>query len=564
MKLNPSKSADYKESFMYLKGYFMDRFENNVPELVSLIKTGFDSTKSSRGSVFVGGNNNPDFSFLEKYNNIPTSFGNQNNIIQDAAKTMSGMMRWHHPGTLQNITPTPSLISVAASVIVNVYNPNLIWDYVSGGLQKVERQIVKQFSEYFNWSVDTSGGAFTFGGKACHMYAIRIGLNRAIQDYSQKGIQKNEVAIITTKFNHYILESAASMLGIGKENCVRLDTYSDETIDVNKFKDTLEDLFSRNVKVPCIILSGGSTINLNIDPVLEIKKITLDLTKKFNLSYVPFIYFDIVVGFPWIFFKKYNFDKNHLKIEKDIKDRISKVLSKILEAEFADGVGIDFHKSGFCPYANSLFIAKNGIELHSMINADQNFLQEKEYGSNFSQVYTIEHSRSGTSILSAWCTLQSIGEIGFQSFIAYTISCGDVFRRILPGYGFELVNDISLTYSPLFFATHPKLRAKNYKDLVEEADIESVIENTNYLYKLTQYMAQNESDELLIDVGFIKQYLESKCGVRHSAIRIFPMAIDKTIEDCEKIAHAMGAKKSRFDKVYQSSGGCNTPEVIHR
>jgi hypothetical protein len=144
------------------------------------------------------------------------------------------------------------------------------------------------------------------------------------------------------------------------------------------------------------------------------------------------------------------------------------------------------------------------------------------------------------------------------------MKCGDIFREILPKYGFELINPISLTYSPVFFASHLDSGIKSYKQLVDEQDPSNIIENTNYLYQLTQYISKDTPEGAAIDVGFIKQYLESSCKTRHAALRIFPMAIDKTTADCSKIAHIIGNKKIKFDLNYKSTFANLSPEVIHR
>jgi hypothetical protein len=118
----------YENAFIALKKYFLDKNESNVQDLIELIQVGFDSTKEKEGAngAFVGGSNTPNFDFINNYHEIPSGFRDQKEVMIDAVKSLNGMMRWHHPSTLQNITPTPSLVSLAISTLVSAYNPNLI------------------------------------------------------------------------------------------------------------------------------------------------------------------------------------------------------------------------------------------------------------------------------------------------------------------------------------------------------------------------------------------------------------------------------------------------------
>jgi hypothetical protein len=209
-------------------------------------------------------------------------------------------------------------------------------------------------------------------------------------------------------------------------------------------------------------------------------------------------------------------------------------------------------------------MVKNGPEFQSISSAVES-VGAADYGHNFMQSFTIEHSRAGDGIIAAWATLQSLGEKGFQSYIAYTLECSDVFRKILPKYGFELINPISLTFAPVFF-TAPKDGHKSYNELVREQNSEKVQANSKYMFALTQYMADNKGGQP-VDVGFMKSYLESASGDRHSALRIFPMAIDKSIDYCEKLAHIIGQKKIAFDDILERGEAAISdlvPKIVHK
>ena len=74
------------------------------------------------------------------------------------------------------------------------------------------------------------------------------------------------------------------------------------------------------------------------------------------------LYADAVVGWSWIYFKDYDFEKNPL----EFSDRILPILKQngqaMKELSHADAVGIDFHKVGWAPYVSSCFLYKNAEE----------------------------------------------------------------------------------------------------------------------------------------------------------------------------------------------------------
>jgi hypothetical protein len=132
------------------------------------------------------------------------------------------------------------------------------------------------------------------------------------------------------------------------------------------------------------------------------------------------------------------------------------------------------------------------------------------------------------------------------------------------GRDIKLIEDYVVSLFETDTSGHDWLHIERVKNTAIYLAHQENIENTNYLYQLTQYISKDTPEGAAIDVGFIKQYLESSCKTRHAALRIFPMAIDKTTADCSKIAHIIGNKKIKFDLNYKSTFANLSPEVIHR
>lgn len=555
------KDLNKNPTYQEIRQKFLESSELNRDIILKLISNCLNYFPKSSGAPYLGSNKEIDFSFTKKYENIPLNPNSTPDVLNGAMKYFQRSVLWHSPKSLQNITPPPLLESVAVSTIANLYNLNLLWDYVSAGVQEAEQQIVRQISRLAGWS-GNSDGVFTYGGKGCFTYAIRIGLNRCCPQATKEGLNGLAPVVITTKFNHYIIESVCAWLGLGKNACIRVKTHADETVDLNDLEVVLNSVLSEKRPIACIILSGGSTINLNIDRVDTAKAIIDKVCSNHNLDYKPFIYFDTVVSWPWFFYKDYDFEKNEIEIPREVLRRIKNVSELLRTSQYADAIGVDFHKIGFAPYNNSAFFVKDKSELHSVVNETVIVRERGSFGNNFLQHHTIEHSRSAAPVMAAWTILQSMGVKGFQMYLAQMMLVGDIFRKFLPEYGFELLNPQSLCYASVYYPVPPH-GPKNFGEMYD-GKLEDTNYATQYIYELSNFfsLGGNRSNTS-IDVGFLKNYLKSKLGADMSAIRIYPMSPHTTVEEAQQLAKQLGEMKRKFDKkfIYIKS---DAPEVIHK
>lgn len=548
-------------TYSEIKRKFLESSESNRDILLKLISDCLNHFPRLSKTPYLGTNREINLSFAREYENLPTYPRSTADVLGGAMKFFQRSILWHNPQALQNVTPPPLLNAVAISTIANLYNLNILWDYTSAGVQEAEQQIVRQISRLFGWG-EGSDGVFAYGGKACFTYAIRIGLNRCCPQVTKYGLNGVAPAVITTKFNHYIIESVCAWLNLGKDACIRVKTHTDETIDLGDLENTLSRVLSEKRPVACIILSGGSTINFNIDRVDSARNVIEKICSNFNLNYRPFIYFDTVVSWPWLFYKDYDFEKNEIRIPKEILSRLKKVAELLQTAKYADAVGVDFHKIGFAPYNNSAFLVKNKAELHSVVSDTPITRERGVFGSNFLQHHTIEHSRSAAPVMAAWTILQSLGIQGFQMYLAQMMIVGDVFRNILPKHGFELLNPQSLCYASVYYPIPPQ-GPKNFNEIYN-GKLQSTNYATQYIYELSKYFSLGGDGSYdSIDVGFLKNFSKSKLGADMSVLRIYPMSPHITVKDAEHLAHQIGGMKKKFDQgfVYTKS---DVPEVIHK
>jgi L-2,4-diaminobutyrate decarboxylase len=123
-----------------------------------------------------------------------------------------------------------------------------------------------------------------------------------------------------------------------------------------------------------------------------------------------------VVGWSWIFFKEYDFDKNPLEFSARILPILKQNGRALEELRYADAVGVDFHKVGWAPYVSSCFLYQNATEFESIHRRGTDVYLQARTPYN-PMYYTLEVSRTASGSLAGWATLKYFGKSGMQSIL---------------------------------------------------------------------------------------------------------------------------------------------------
>ena len=532
---------DYKEVCNILKKGFLQPNEENRYVVVDLIKDALDCLPiiEDPESPFLGEKEN-DYKFLEKFEKIPDGLNDSRSVLKSSTKILQGLTRWHSPATLHNVNPPVLIDTVAASAIINLYNPCAMMEFTSAGILKMERQIVRQLSRLVGWDENKSAGAFTFGGKACIIYALKIGINRCLS--SSMCVNTTSPLVITSECGHFSIKMACTLLGINTDSYIKIKSNESGNFNFLAFEEVLLKAIKNRQPIACIIFSGGNTTHSSADDLKTGKAIIEKLFGRYKLDYRPFIYFDTVIGWPWLFYKNYDFKKNTLGINDDTLSKIEIMYRRVSYSSLADGVGIDFHKGGFSPMNNSVFLAKEADELYMLFNKKVSAADRNPY------LYTLRNSRSSAPIVSAWIVLQSAGLVGFQAYVANMVSVTVKFMKILPQYDFEIIlEDSTFGFSTVFWASKNKV-LERMTDLIC-ASRGLIKENNEYLYMFSEYLMQRRPDDAHeFVIRFIPDYRRSKNGEDIAVLTVLPMTLNIDEDKAEEIAKKIGNIKKNFDK----------------
>lgn len=477
-----------------------------------------------------------------KIKEIPFSSSSTKKIIKKIAAIFEGRIRWNSPYTLLNIAPSPLLVTIAATTIASLYNQNALWDFTSGDIILYEKKVIKALTELIGWNFDLSEGLATYGGKATLMYAIKIGLHKLDIDIINKGVKK-EYFIIASDRAHYSIPDVCNFLGIGSENLIKIDTDKNGKIILSDFYEKTEKLLKDNKDIACIILNAGTTIDMCIDPIYDIKKTVNILFRKYNKSKIPHIHADSVAGWVWLFFKNINIDK--------LDKKISAIYESISQIAHADSFSADFHKTGLSPYYSTFFIVKSHQDLYSLTKHGKSNLKNlSNFGDFHIHHFSLENSRTSFGIVSAYVALQKLGWTGFQHYLIKMLEIGNLFKKIILDSYNKHIHIINLNTNG--FETLIKINLFKDRKTWNEILLTSTDEKNNYIntcLKFKHFIYNtifNESQDLPL-IGFVPFYKIQSKDEPLPCFLIYPMSLFTTEKDINSILNDLIRLKYKFE-----------------
>lgn len=395
---------------------------------------------------------------IEKFNynnEINTNFFTRDGLEFDNLKSelkwiFDGTVKWGSPNTAFNINPSPLLDTVAVSTVANLINPNCCWDVVSGKFGLAEKKVIQLLSNGVFGDSDSDGLAAS-GGKGTLLYAIKTGLGNCNLQHKQIGLS-GECVVIASYASHFCIADICDYVGIGTNNLIRIPISSDGEMNYSILETTLEKVISEGKKIATIICNGGTTIDFCIDNAEKIREVCKKVENKYKLPYRIHIHGDIVFGWTWLFTNK----SKLLKLQDVGARNILKIRNKLAHMRAVNSIGIDFHKMGLCPYNSSFFVVKDKKDLN-FLGGTIKTKSDDTYGTYHSQYASIENSKSGAGIISAYASLCALGENGITDYLMYLMAVKEKYRQFIESefshifkilntnsLGFELVLEVSV------------------------------------------------------------------------------------------------------------------------
>lgn len=354
-------------------------------------------------------------------------------VTQMLVEHLSGMFIWGHPRAQINVIPPPTIASVIGGLLPSIYNPNLVSEESSRQVGVAEVEVSSMTAELLGYDPSQSAGLFTFGGTGTLLYAIKLGLEKAIPGTANRGITERAV-IFCSERAHYACLSVANWVGIGRDNVIAVPCSADNEMQVCLLESMARDVLKNGGKIAAIVATMGTTDHFGLDDLKSIREIRDRLVEEFHLDYQPHLHGDAVIGWAWSVFNDYDFDQNPLEFRLRTVRALAGTRRRIRELPLADSVGIDFHKTGFTPYVSSLFLVKEAIDLELITRAQSDTPYLFHDGHYHPGRYTLETTRGGSAPMAALANLRLFGKDGFRALLGHSVSMAEVLREHLEGH----------------------------------------------------------------------------------------------------------------------------------
>lgn len=465
-------------------------------------------------------------------------------VFNEFSRMFDNCVLWQSPYTMINITPPPNIPSVAAACYSMIFNPNFATDESSGFLMSSEILAIRYLLQLVEWD-DNSNGIFTFGGKGTNLYALRLGLKNAVQNSISDGINAKECVVFTNDKSHPCHIELATWMGIPRSNIIVLNTDVNGTIDENEFGRKLEKCILSGKKIACIYLNGGTTNEGYIDPIKKIVNARDLIVSKYNLNYSPHIHVDSVIGWSWLFFKDYDFYSNPLNMTSEEKLRIKRNVELIKDVKFADSLGADFHKTGFCPYISSAFLVKDRKKLEEGWHCDYSNKSMMNYGDYTPFEYSLELTRSSVGPVAAYVSMEYFGIEGYQQLIYNLFHSSEIIRNLmLDKNDFILLNPCAYGLSTLFLVNNRNIKT-TISDILSfnNEEIDELIEyNRRFLHYIKNY-----SNSLRFSLTYSKSFKLGTTDIKLGALKMFQMSPIVSNEKWSGLIDELQKAKKFFD-----------------
>lgn len=401
---------------------------------------------------------------------VPQFVSDYTDFVMD--KLVAHSVHTSAPGFIGHMaTPLPYFMLPLSRIMVAL-NQNMVKIETSKAFTPLERQVLgmlhgmvyegdKDFYDENLHNARKALGAFCSGGTTANITALWVARNQMFPPtdtfaglasdglaaaINSKGYKK--IVILVSERGHYSLGKAADVLGIGRSNVISIPTDERFKINIEKLRQTCEQLTAENVGILSIVGIAGATETGQVDPLDQMAKIAKQYQTHFHV--------DAAWGGPTLLSNTY---KHLLK-----------------GIELADSVTIDAHKQLYVPMGAGMVVFKNPSRLGAIEHHAEYILRS---GSKDLGQYTLEGSRPGMAML-VHAAFSIIGRKGYEIIIDENVKKAKAFARMIDVRDdFELITDPELNILNYRYVPQAVQQVLGSSDEEQQVKINEVLDRVN-------------------------------------------------------------------------------------
>ena len=262
---------------------------------------------------------------------------------------------------------------------------------IAGPQVAVEKEILSQVYKLIGYDKN-AGGTFPTGGSMSNFMSLVMARDKVNIEIKYRGINEKLIAY-TSENSHYSIAKNASFTGLGKDNVRYIKSDEQGRINIDAFKNQVEDDIANGFVPFYINATAGTTVLCAFDNVEELAPIC----KKNNI----WLHLDGAFGGSVIFSKKYN----HLV--KGIAQ--------------TDSFCFNAHKTLGAPLSTSILVVKDKHDLYNSFNNDATYLYQT-HDEDFNLGQTSFECGRRNNALKFWTMWKAIGTNGIAKIVEHEFS----------------------------------------------------------------------------------------------------------------------------------------------
>ena len=324
---------------------------------------------------------------------------------------LPGITHWQHPNFHAFFPANNSYPSILAEMITSTIGAQcMIWE-TSPAAAELEEKVIDWLKNEMgipkNWSGVINDTASS-GTLTSLLTAREIISNYTV---NKKGLSKNNFIVYSSKEAHSSIEKAIKIIGIGKNNLIKIDTNDDLSMNVKDLEFKIKRDIGLNKTPLAIISTFGTTGTVSLDPI---NKISL-IAKKYNIWH----HIDAAYAGSALIIKKY---------QKHIKN-----------IDLADSFLFNPHKWMLTNFDCSIYFIKNKEALIKTFEIFPEYLKTKSKNVNNYKDWGIQLGRRFRS-LKLWFVIRSYGIGGIKKILKKHIKLAKLINEKI-----EKINDFEIT-----------------------------------------------------------------------------------------------------------------------
>lgn len=467
----------------------------------------------------------------------------------------SGVPRWRSPEMFYNVCAPTNFASSAIYAVSLEENIHGVNDVLAGATLVAERSVTRIMSELAELH-DDSYGIFTFGGTGTNLYGMKLGIKKCAPESTFTGLDGN-IRFLLTEDAHFCHVVGVDWLGVGLDNAEKINAHIvDRSSDINDAGNKARRILKEGHKLATIVVNGGTTYSHTIDDIEQFVMLRDRLVEEFGLSYKPHLHVDSVIGWSWLVFKGYDFEKNPMRISSPALEAIQQQYKKIAQVKLADSWGIDFHKGiGSVPATSSMIIINNAQDASLLSKKISPKMEPHQLAGDMDTLspadYTLETTRSAGAPLSALVAIKTIGMDGFRRNLANLVESAFLLRTL-----FSKEKSVTiLNGESLGFVTMVQIVPINFKQKrVWEYSTSELGEINSYILRFFNWDKETRVDKVGgAEYSISSCYYKNQDGVNIAAIKFYPTSPHVNSVTIKNLVSAILKQKKIFDEIYGKS-----------